>query len=106
MAKLGMLPDPLEHFQAGGSRHFDVQQDERRHWVAAPVGINTDAVKICYCFFAIFDVLQIEMRPGAAGRGTQELDIIRVIINVQNGKNSVRSSMRAARTTSRPRYRC
>src|SRR5881396_264823 len=103
MDKLGMLPDPFEHFQACDPRHFDVQQNERGQGETVAVGIDTCAGEVSYSFFAILDVLQIEMGLGAAGGSTQELDVIGVIINVQDGEDIGGRGVSPARNAARSR---
>ncbi len=103
-AHFGVLPDPLEQLKTGRARHFQVEQDEGWQRMLESIGIGWDTVEVGHRLLAVFDVLQIEMSLGAAGGGAQQLGIVEIIINVQNGKNFRGKGLGRARSAAWPPY--
>src|ERR1051325_3684587 len=78
-----VIPDPLDQFQAGTSRHFQVREHNGGKWKRRPIVKTSVAQQVFLCLRAVFDPLEKACGVGALQRSAEEEKVILVVLDQQ-----------------------
>ena len=83
MCQVGLRSHPFEQFYAIYAAHFEVQENQRRHRIAATIRIDPRAAEISHCHLRIDGAEDPERDPGFAYGRLEQVAIVEIIFNVQ-----------------------